>query len=113
MSLATVADAIRSFDFRYGDEDQLQQGLAAALESEGFDVKREVRLSARDRIDLVVGRVGIEVKVAGAASSVARQLARYAQHDLEGLVLVTNKLRHQPPDLPMPVEIVCLTGASL
>ncbi len=108
-----VADAIRAFDFRYGDEDQLQQGLAAALESEGFDVQREVRLNARDRIDLMVDRVGIEVKVAGATASVGRQLARYAQHDLDGLVLVTNKLRHSPPELPIPVEVVCLTGASL
>jgi len=110
---ATVAAAIRSFRFRYGDEDQLQEGLAEALSGAGFEVQREVRLNAEDRIDLLVDRVGVEVKVAGSTARVARQLARYAKHDLAGLVLVTNKLRHSPPELSMPVEVVCLAGASL
>jgi hypothetical protein len=38
-------------------------------------VEREVRLNARDRIDLLVDRVGIEVKVTGAWRDVERQLA--------------------------------------
>jgi hypothetical protein len=112
-AVADVAAAIRSFNFRYGDEDQLQAGLAEALTGAGYDVQREVRLSATDRIDLLIDRVGVEVKVAGSSARVARQLTRYAKHDLAGLVLVTNKLRHSPPELSMPVEVVCLAGASL
>jgi hypothetical protein len=112
-SASEVASSIRSFNFRYGDEDQLQEGLAEALTTAGFEVRREVRLSAGDRIDLLVGRVGVEVKVAGSAARVARQIARYAKHDLAGLVLVTNKLRHSPPSISMPIEVVCLAGASL
>lgn len=112
-SASTVAAAIRRFDFRYADEDQLQEGLANALLSEGFDVKREVRLGPGERIDLLVDRVGVEVKVKGSSAQVARQLARYGRHDLDGLVLVTTKLRHAPPSLPIPIEVVCLAGASL
>jgi hypothetical protein len=111
--LRTIAEAIRSFNFHYGDEDQLQQGLAEALKSHGFAVEREVRLGPGERIDLLIGRIGIEVKVAGSSSSVARQLARYARHNLDGLILVTNKLRHAPPGLSLPVEVVSLTGGSL
>ena len=90
-----VIAAIERFRFRYSNEDELQEGLAAALESAGFDVEREVRLSARDRIDLLVGRVGIECKVAGKPDAVAAQCARYCESDrVDGVVLVTNRARH-------------------
>lgn len=109
----SVAEAIRRFDFHYGDEDQLQRGLASALSSAGFEVEREVRLGRGERIDLLVDLIGVEVKVKGSSAQVGRQLVRYARHDLDGLVLVTTKLRHAPPSLPIPVEVVCLAGASL
>jgi hypothetical protein len=92
---AVVAEAIERFRFRYSSEDQLQEGLAGALAAAGIVAEREVRLGPRDRIDLLAGRVGIEVKVKGAASDVARQLARYASSDrVDELVLVTTRSSH-------------------
>jgi hypothetical protein len=112
-----VADLVRGFRFHYGDEDQLQEGLASALQSRGLEVQREVRLTARDRIDLLVERVGVEVKVAGRPDGVVRQLRRYAASDqVDGLVLVTNRVRHLAvPDRlnDKPVVAVTLAGGGL
>jgi hypothetical protein len=113
---AEAARLLRTFRFRFGCEDDLQAGIADALAP--LPVEREVRLSARDRVDhLLPGGVVIEVKVAGSADRVLGQLTRYAAHDrVSGLVLVTTRARHQ--ELPAeidgkPVEIVYLGGRSL
>jgi hypothetical protein len=113
-----VAATFRSRRFMYVAEDRLQQGLAAALVADGFEVEREVRLDAHSRIDLLVNRrVGVEVKVAGSAADVARQCARYLRFEsIRGLVLVTSRVRHVqlPADVAgKPLEVVSLVGAGL
>jgi hypothetical protein len=70
-------------------EDAAQEDLARALYREfygprtiGHLVDREVSLSPRERIDIMVGPVGVEVKRATAQRrAVLRQLERYAAHD--------------------------------
>lgn len=110
----TVAAAIGSYRFTYRAEDQLQEGLAAAFAAAGLPVQREVWLSPSERIDFLVGRVGVEVKVAGSPSVVLSQLQRYATHErIGGLVLVTTRARHRA--LPavvggLPLRIVHLGG---
>jgi hypothetical protein len=90
-----IAD-IAAARFRWATEDDLQRGLAEALAAKGHVVEREIRLNARDRIDLLVDRVGIEVKTAGATRDVERQLLRYLESDLiDELVLVTAKAMHR------------------
>lgn len=111
---SVVADAIRSYRFTYRAEDQLQEGIAAALAAAGLPAEREVRLSPTDRIDFIVGRVGVEVKITGSVSAVLGQLQRYATHDLDALLLVTTRARHQ--SLPtvvgaLPLHIIHLGGA--
>ncbi len=97
-----IADVIRAHRFAYVDEDELQAGITAALIGVGFTPRREVRLAAGDRIDILVGRVGIEVKVGGSAGALERQLARYAQSGrVDELVAVTSRIRH----LNMPAEL--------
>jgi len=96
-ALDQVSSAIRGHRFRYSDEEDLQEGIAAVLTAAGLDVQREVILDERDRIDLLVGSVGIEVKVAGSAEDALRQLVRYAQHpEIEQLVLVTSQYQRLP-----------------
>lgn len=91
-----VLDVIRGARFLWASEDDLQRGLADALEQAGFRVEREVRLNARDRIDLLVDGVGIEVKITGAWRDVERQLRRYLESTvLNELVLVTAKALHR------------------
>jgi predicted ATP-grasp superfamily ATP-dependent carboligase len=112
-----VAATIRGYSFRYATEEVLQTGLAGALEAAGFDVQREVRLDARSRLDILVGRVAVEVKVAGSTRGVRAQLMRYLMSDaIDGVVLVTNRVRHLA--LPSaafgkPIIVVDLVGAGL
>jgi hypothetical protein len=95
-SAVEILDVLRAQRLLWSTEDELQRGLAAVLEGAGVDVVREVRLNARDRIDLLVDRVGIEVKVTGAWRDVERQLRRYLESDLlDELVLVTAKALHR------------------
>lgn len=112
-----VADLIRSHRFRYATEQMLQEGIAAALADSGLRVHREVRLNERDRIDLLTGRVGVEVKVNGAVPHVRRQLERYLESEhLGGLVLVTARVRHvglYGEFHGKPVRVVTLAGGGL
>lgn len=112
-----VAEAIGHHRFRYANEDMLQRGLAGALTLDGFDVRREVWIAEGCRIDLLVGRVGVEVKVGGSARDVVRQCVRYLESDLlDGLVLVTSRVRHHLDSMEVgdkPVRVVQLAGAGL
>lgn len=117
LMLEHVVAAIAARRFTYSDEARLQEGIATALAADGLSVEREVRLDSRCRIDLAVGRVGIEVKVAGRAAEVRRQISRYLASDrLDALVLVTNRVRHlSVPDRihGKPVRVVTLIEAGL
>jgi hypothetical protein len=94
--VAEVVAAIEAHRFAYVDEDELQQGLAEVLAP--FGVRREVRLNARCRIDLLAGRVGIELKIGGSAAALLRQVERYAElPELDALVVVTSRVRHLQP----------------
>lgn len=79
-------------------EDAAQEDLARALADLGAAVTREVSLSPRERIDIMVGPVGVEVKRATAQPrAVLRQLERYAAHDsVKALVLASNKAMNLP-----------------
>lgn len=116
MTAAAVVDVIDAHRFTYASEDALQEGLAAALDAAGLHVQREVLLSARDRVDLLVGRVAVEVKVAGTNAGVFRQLVRYAgSGDVDELVLVTTRRRHSaiPRDVAgKPLTVVQVGGAA-
>lgn len=94
--------ALQARRFRFGHETELQEELQAALAAEGMSFAREVRLSPRDRIDLLEddpaplgGAIGIEVKVDSSIFAIAQQVARYAEHARIGaIVLVTSQLQH-------------------
>jgi hypothetical protein len=113
-TLDDIVRALSQWRFRYASELELQQQLQEALQLAGLDPVREVILPA-GRIDIMCGRVGIEVKVAGQAAQVKRQLARYASCDeIDALVLVTTRVRHQMPAQlgGKPVEVICLASGA-
>ena len=115
-AVARVAAVIGSNRYRYSDEHQLHDGIAQALAAAGVTAVAEARLSAADRIDFLVGTVGIEVKVGGSPAAVARQLRRYAASPgIEALILVTNRARHRglPAELgSVPLRVVWLSGVT-
>lgn len=117
---AEVARILRLHSFHYADEEQLQRGVADALTLAGAPFTREVRLDQFSRIDFMVHaayEIGIEAKIASAASSVSRQVDRYLKDDkVDGLVLLTTLRRHKPlagTRLDKPVEVVWLGFAAL
>jgi len=100
--VARVMITLRRARFTYASEDQLQEGLAQLLAGDSHRVVREARVSARDRVDLLIpemhdgwGSVAIEVKVGGAAAAARRQVLRYTEHaEIGAVVLVTDRAYH-------------------
>lgn len=112
-----VVAVIAAHRFGHATEDELQEGLAGVLIRAGYSVEREARLSARDRIDLLVDRIGIEVKVGGSAGDVVRQLDRYAASEgLDALVLASSRRHHLAIPAALngkPVVVVSLMAGAL
>ena len=82
----------------FSGEIELHARLADAMAAEGLEFKQEVTLSPGERIDFMLGRLGLEVKVRQPVQSVLRQLQRYLeQPQLDGLLMVS--IRHMP-DFP-------------
>lgn len=118
--LADVGDVLTMLgSFRYNGTTEaiFQDGVEHVLSRlPGAHVQRECRLSKSDRIDFLVnGSIGIECKTDGSSTEVARQLARYAQHEcIEALILVTTRRRHasqMPSELNGKRIFVFATGA--
>lgn len=92
--VAAISAALASRAFRFVTEDDLQRGIAEAFVADGITHGREVVLSKKDRIDFMVGRVGLEVKIGGSISALTAQLIRYAGlPEIDELVLVTSQYR--------------------
>lgn len=101
-----------SMSFTCSTEKELQDEIASTLKLAGWTVEREVELVPGDRIDFLVGDVGIELKMSGATMAVTRQLHRYlGSPRLSGLILVTTKMRHRAVARELqgkPVAVVCV-----
>lgn len=116
ITAGAVAAAIRAHRYHHAHEDGLQEGIMQALTAAGIPAEREVRLAPRDRVDVLSGGVGVEVKVAGSPESVLAQLQRYATHDrITALVLVTTRSRHRAMPETVggkPLEVIYLGGTG-
>lgn len=89
-----VRDALARYRMPVTPELALQDAVEKALRIEGFVFDREVRRGA-DRIDFLVGTVGVELKVKGSLAEVTRQLKRYAAwEEIDELLLVTTRGHH-------------------
>lgn len=92
VTVDAIATALALGVYDCTDEYRLQDGCAVVLAARGFAVEREVSLSRADRIDLLVGQIGIECKVDGSPSAVVRQCLRYLNVPrIAALVLVTGR----------------------
>jgi hypothetical protein len=92
----TVAEAIGRFRISYANERDLQQALVLVFAEAGIPAEAEVVLGPGCRIDFLVDRTGVEVKVDGSPAEVRRQVDRYLEFDtLDELLLVTTRARHR------------------
>lgn len=90
-----VRDALARYRLPVSVEKAMQDAVESALRAEGLAFQREVKRGDTDRIDFLVGSVGLELKVKGSAGDVLRQLERYAAWpDVTELVLLTSKGAH-------------------
>jgi hypothetical protein len=72
-------------------EGAVQRGLGRLFEEEGIPYQAEVVLAPSDRIDFLIGPVGIEVKIGHPRRAILRQLERYARSDrIDTLLLVSS-----------------------
>jgi len=101
--------------FPLSDETRLQSSIEEELQRDGVIFKREFRLSPEDRIDFLIGRVGVEVKIKGGKLAIYRQVERYAQRDaVDALILVTNVAMGMPEEINgKPVHVFNLGRAWL
>lgn len=66
------------------------RAISAALTSAGIEHVNEARLTASERIDILSGTVGVEIKVGHDRRTIWRQLQRYAAlPEIDALVLAT------------------------
>jgi hypothetical protein len=91
ITVGQVLEALDGFRFTYDNEIELQSAIALAFADRHVPYEREARLGADLKIDfLIPGGIGVEVKIKGSPSEVARQLLAYANRpEIACLVLVT------------------------
>lgn len=110
-----LGHVLRGHSYRHANEAELERGVEEVLTGRGLTARRQVHLGKSGRIDMMVDlpradgppvRLGIELKVAGQASAVRRQLAGYAEHDqVDELLLVTTVYRHGRELAPLGRQI--------
>jgi hypothetical protein len=113
--LQSIANILLSHRFHFTSEAELQDGIEKALQEAGLTPQPEVVLTIGERIDFLVGDVGIEVKVKGSQSALLRQTLRYAKcPEIQGLLIATTLARHRgiPKTLNEKPVLLVYLGAS-
>jgi hypothetical protein len=116
--IGSLIRALRNHAFHFGNESELQTGIAAALTAEGIVFEREVVIGDGDRIDFLIGALGAEVKLKVSPNDVIRQVHRYVQAEiLEAVIVITSSMR-LATSLPesmngKPVYTYCIAGDAL
>jgi hypothetical protein len=97
MTSEDIGTELRRRKFRFVNEEELQQQIAAVLEGLGVSFKREFRFNATDRVDFWIPETGtaIEVKIKGGIAEVRRQLIRYSRHkEVKEVILASSRRQH-------------------
>lgn len=113
--LTEVINVLKKKRFSLSKEKPLQSEIEDALRKAGISFKREYWLSDSDKIDFLIGDIGIEIKIKGNKKSIYKQIERYAESDeVSIIVLVTNKAIGLPAEInKKSVYVVNLSKAWL
>jgi hypothetical protein len=114
-ALVLITESLRHQRFVISSETTLQDEIATVFQSKQFPFHREYRLAPRDRIDFLIGRIGVEVKIKGTKRGILRQLQRYAESPaIAGLILVSSVSTGLPETINgKPVHFLSLGEAWL
>lgn len=86
-----IVKLLRQCPVAYSTEKEMQEGIAAYLTRHSIEYQREYRLDSHNRIDFLIGDIGVECKTKGPAMRVFRQCERYCTFDeIKTLVLFTS-----------------------
>jgi len=97
-------------------EGAVQRGMARLFEEERVAYEAEVVLAPSDRIDFLIGRVGVEVKIGHPRRAILRQLERYAKSDRVDTLLLVSSAPFPSAGFELrgkPVHIVSLSTGWL
>ncbi|WP_165375301.1 hypothetical protein [Roseovarius nitratireducens] len=101
-----IATEIQAARINLTSEATAHRDVLAVIEAAGIECQSEARLSAKDRIDILCGPVGVEIKVGHPRRAIWRQLVRYAAlPEIAALVLATGT--------PWPTSIKDVEGIPL
>lgn len=91
--LASIAGELSKYRYRYNSEIQLQDGMQRVLEQAGYQVLREHLLGARrQRSDLWIDGLVVEVKVDGSLAAALRQVSDYMKVEkVRGVILASTE----------------------
>lgn len=99
---------LQQYRLELTSEAALQKQIEGILEHLGIEFSREHQLGPKDRIDFLVGGVGLECKIKGGKRAIYSQLERYAEHPIvRELLFVTNVPMGVPADIcGKPVKVL-------
>lgn len=117
--LKTLDDLLKQYNFNYGNESELQDGIMEVFQTLDEPFTSECIISKADRIDFYWPgpQIGVEVKIKHSLSALTRQVHRYVQHEsIKGILIVSGKIRLS--EIPQtingkPVLIHSLVGSLL
>jgi hypothetical protein len=111
MTPQKLVTLLNGYRYSLDSENALQEGIAKSLRRENVEFEREVPLTKRDRIDFMVGRIGLEVKIGGTFSMLLRQLDRYAQcPEVDALVVMASRSRLTNVPCELRGKPICVCG---
>jgi len=110
---AAIVTVLRGHRFSLSNEKTTQAEIAAVLIAAGIPAAREVRLGDAGIVDVMCGRIAIEVKLAGGKRAIHRQVVRYCEHpDVDALILATS-VSVTLPGITKPTYVLSLGKAWL
>ena len=116
-TVASLKKLLSNQAYTITEERLIQDKIEAVLNTKKVQHLREAHLTKRDRIDFLVGTIGIEVKLKTPVTQVTRQLHRYAQSDLiSELLLITTSpsLAQIPKEFNnKPIHVLLLITALI
>lgn len=115
-TVRAVQSAVSGRRFRYDSEITLHAGLLLAMNEAGIRPECEARVVG-GRIDFIVDRLGIEVKIKGSASALQRQIGGYAADPrFDEFLVITTRPAHAALPASIggkPIYLLPIGGLSL
>lgn len=92
--VAALNKLIRAHRFHFKNESDLQDGIEQVLKKAGVAYEREKALGDFGIIDFLIdGRLGVEIKIKGSPSAVARQVLDYLKDSrIEEVVVISTRV---------------------